>query len=381
MTLDVGLVLPRPPCTVVDVRRATTSLVPLGRLPRLIRTMTWQVTSEVPPPSERYHRSSPRTDQPSRRSGSAPNTMLSKDCIGDPDGRFQDRRIFLQIAAYRDADLPRTIRSAIDQASDPTRLRFGICHQFDDASAADLDEWRDDPRVTVDPVPAVQSRGVGWARARCQTLWNHEPYMLQIDAHTRFAPSWDDRLVAMLKSVDSDRPILTNYPLGFTVGSDGQEDYELAGAPRRLGLDPSGALGPLRQRSESAPPSALPGRHPFVAAGNMFTVGRFCRDVPADPDIYFEGEEISLAVRAYTHGYDLYYPNECVLWHWYDHPFPLHWQDHGDHHQLEQAARRRLRRLLAGDNSLGHLGLGRARTVAAYEHFAGVSLRPLFHRD
>ena len=292
--------------------------------------------------------------------------------------RFRDQRIFVQIAAYRDTDLPNTIRSALAEAANPARVRLGICHQYDDATRADLDEWRDDPRVTVDAVPATESRGAGWARARTQTLWDHEPYTLQIDAHTRFATAWDDRSVAMLESIDRDRPILTNYPLGFHIDPDGVEQRGTATTPYRLGLVPDREPGTFRQRSEPAPPSDRPGRHPFVAAGNLFTLGRFCRDVPYDPDIYFTGEEINLAVRAYTHGYDLYYPNECLLWHWYDHPSRLHWQDHDDHGRLDEISQHRLQLLLTGDDAeLGHLGAGRQRTVAAYEHFSGVSLRPV----
>jgi len=301
--------------------------------------------------------------------------LLHDQRLRDLDERFRDQRILVQIAAYRDTDLPNTIRNAMSQAGHPTRLRFGICHQYDDATAADLDEWLDDPRVTIDRVPAAESRGVGWARARTQALWDHEPYTLQIDAHMRFASNWDDRSVDMLLSVDRDRPILTNYPLLFRVESDGLEHRETTQTPRRLGLEPHRAPGTLRQRSEPAPPSDRPGRHPFVAAGNLFTIGRFCRDVPYDAGIYFGGEEINLAVRAYTHGYDLHYPNECLLWHWYDHPSPLHWQDHPEHGELDETAQRRLRRLLTGDDvGFGRFGLGRHRTIAAYQHFAGIDL-------
>jgi len=289
------------------------------------------------------------------------------------DERYVDRRIFVQIASYRDADLPNTIRSAVRTAAQPARLRFGICHQYDDDTAGDLDEWHDDPRVTIDAVPATESRGVGWARARTQHLWDHEPYTLQVDAHMRFAHRWDDRSVTMLESIDTERPILTNYPLRFHVEADGSEVREPARTARRLGLEPTRAPGSFRQRSEPAPNTDRPGRHPFLAAGNLFTVGRFCRDVPYDPGIYFGGEEISLAVRAYTHGYDLYYPHECLLWHWYDHPSRLHWQDHDNHTGLAEIARDRLRRLLAGDDDgFGQLGLGRARSLGAYRHFAGI---------
>ena len=45
--------------------------------------------------------------------------------------------------------------------------------------------------------------------------------------------------------------------------------------------------------------------------------------------LYFDGEEINLAVRAYTHGYDFFYPNRHVLYHLYGHGSDKHWTDHG----------------------------------------------------
>jgi hypothetical protein len=292
----------------------------------------------------------------------------------DQQRRFADRRIYVAIAAYRDRDLPRTIASALDAAADPARLRFGICAQYDEDSRDDLDPWREDPRFTIDAVPHWQSQGVCWARARVQDLYDDEPYFLQVDAHMRFADGWDERCIRMLGSVDSERPVLTNYPLPFEVRSDGTEVRNEVGPARRLGLEPGRPLSDLRQRSEPVEGLSRPGRHHFVAAGHIFTVGRFCRDVPYDPQIYFHGEEITLAVRAYTHGYDLYFPNESVVWHWYDHPNRLHWQDHRRHSALDARSRRRVGRLLRGGRGMGRHGLGTRRTVAAYEQLAGLRL-------
>jgi hypothetical protein len=292
--------------------------------------------------------------------------------------RFVDRRIFVAIASYRDTDLSRTVQSAVEAAAESSRLRLGICHQRGPDDEHELDRWRDDPRILVDDMPYQESRGVCWARARVQALYDGEPYLLQIDAHTRFADSWDDRLCGMLESIDSDLAILTNYPLGFTRGSDGREHREPDPGARLLELDPDRRTGGFRQRAAPAPCNDRPGRQPFAAAGFLFTRGCFARDVPYDPEIYFAGEEITLAVRAYTHGYALHYPNENVVWHWYDHPSPLHWDDHDDHVALAAAGRRRVRRVLAGDPTLGRFGVGHRRSIAGWEHLAGMRLSNAF---
>ncbi|MEZ5416717.1 MAG: GlcNAc-transferase family protein [Vicinamibacterales bacterium] len=58
--------------------------------------------------------------------------------------------------------------------------------------------------------------------------------------------------------------------------------------------------------------------------------GSFVTDVPYDPDLYFTGEEITLAVRAYTHGYDFFHPRQVIVWHEYTRNYRehKHWTDH-----------------------------------------------------
>ena len=52
-------------------------------------------------------------------------------------------------------------------------------------------------------------------------------------------------------------------------------------------------------------------------------------EVPYDPELYFHGEEITLAIRAFTHGYTLFHPPEHVLWHEYTRYYrQKHWDDH-----------------------------------------------------
>jgi len=112
-----------------------------------------------------------------------------------------------------------------------------------------------------------------------------------------------------------------------------------------------------------------------VAAGQLFARGSFCRDVDYDPDIYFSGEEISLAARAYTSGYDLFAPTQNLVWHLYSHDHPKHWEDHSDHGGRHDGAVERLRTLFQGDHTtLGKHGLGAVRSLAEFEDHAGIRL-------
>jgi hypothetical protein len=51
----------------------------------------------------------------------------------------------------------------------------------------------------------------------------------------------------------------------------------------------------------------------FYSAHFCFTLGAFSLEVQHNPEYYFHGEEISIAVRAFTHGYDLFHPHRVLL--------------------------------------------------------------------
>ena len=61
------------------------------------------------------------------------------------------------------------------------------------------------------------------ARALAQALWAGEAFVLQLDAHMRFAPAWDAALVGWLRQAEAARPgskpVLSTYPPGFQVQS------------------------------------------------------------------------------------------------------------------------------------------------------------------
>jgi hypothetical protein len=290
-------------------------------------------------------------------------------------GRFDDRRILVTIAAYRDPELPNTIADAIAQAAYPEHLRFAICHQFDDETIGLLERWADDPRFSIDAVHHSESRGCGWARNRTFAMFDDEPYLLQIDAHTRFAARWDARFINMLESTGSGLPILTTYPSRYTIADDGKVVYDMEAGIQQLYVEEVRPDLTTLQRTRLPADLTRPGPSPTLAAGLIFTRGQFCRDVDYDPEIYFAGEEISLAARAFTSGYDLFHPTETLIWHLYDHDHPKHWEDHSTHSTSHADAVARLRTLFQGDaTTLGTYGLGSVRSLVEFERFAGIDL-------
>lgn len=291
------------------------------------------------------------------------------------------KTIFVQIASYRDPELPATLRSCLSMASHPQRLRFGICWQYDDETSSDLNEYMANEHFRIDRVHYSESRGCCWARNRTNLLFRDEQFTLQIDAHMRFEEGWDEKIISMFESIGNEKAILTTYPPPYTL-KDGEAVLNTENGVQKIRLKKLRL--DLTTLQEGCPPEQVerPGKSEFLAAGYLFTRGQFCHDVEYDPNIYFLGEEISLAARAYTHGYDLYYPHQNLIWHRYNHDSPLHWTDHEHISQDQQKiALKRLEQLLLGDHmQLGKYGLGSVRTLAEYEHYANIRFAEVIDR-
>lgn len=289
-----------------------------------------------------------------------------------------NERIFVQIAAYRDPELLPTLANCLAQAADPSRLRFGVCWQR--AEGDSLGDYATDARFRVIDVDYRRSMGTCWARNRLQQFYEGEEYTLQLDSHHRFVDGWDDRLIAMLRQLQHDcaKPILTSYAPLYDPVTDPDGRGQV---PFRIGFDEFSTEGPVRTRPEtiddfrslSAP---IPARH--YSAHFAFTIGRFTVEVPHDGKLYFFGEEPSLAVRAFTHGYDLFHPHEVLLWHQYEREAASkHWTDHETWYFHDRRSAVRVQQLLGVDGvacttDFGLYGLGRERTLAEFTRYSGI---------
>lgn len=287
--------------------------------------------------------------------------------------------IFVSIAAYRDPELIPTLLDCVRRARYKADLRFGVCwqHAGDEPAPPDLGV-----KLRLIDVPWRQSRGACWARAEIMKLYDNEDYYLQLDSHHRFVQDWDARLIDQAERSGAARPLLTTYPASYDPNTPLPPDDEPTCMPFRSwtrdGIPLFGwqTMQDWRDRS-------LPMRARFLAAGMMFTLGRFVSDVPYDPDLYFYGEEATLAMRAFTHGYALLHPSVHAIWHQNSpHMRARHWNDHVTGQdvavtgaQRDAASIEKARRFLVAPE-IGPMGCGSARGAAEYETYAGL----IFHR-
>ncbi|MFZ4835552.1 GlcNAc-transferase family protein [Rouxiella sp. Mn2063] len=315
--------------------------------------------------------------------------------------------IFISIASYRDSELIPTLLDMIKTSDHPERLRVGICWQHDEKDAslfldAGMNIHRQDKHQGFDlytlryenavikalSIHYFDSKGACWARYMTESLYQDEDYFLQIDSHCRFSQGWDTEMISMQGELKnkSKKPILSGYPPAYIPEFEHEKKHYVGRLIFREFNNDGIVMLTSEHQSESSPVRGC-----FLAGGFIFSDGSFVKDIPNDPLIFFAGEEISMAARAFTHGYDVYYPHKPLLWHFYERPNHTKvWSDHtGEAKESgsidltwwdrDNISKKRIRTLFDLEteekSDLGKFTLGNKRTLKEFEHVSGVDFR------
>lgn len=308
-------------------------------------------------------------------------------------------RLFVSVAAFCEPFLVFTLSDAIKKATDPQSIIFGLVdqHPFNrrEALIAAMLEAGKNAGLTQANLRYIhinphETRGVCWARSLVFSLFQQEDFVLQIDSHTLFEENWDTVLYQQYADLleKSPKHIISTYPYGFEFENGEPVIKVTPGEKSVLVLRPH----PDTSLSEKNATLRFRAEHFFtlepvlgchLAGGFLFTAGHFVQEVPYDPYLYFHGEEQSLAVRAWTRGWDIYHLLKIPLYHLYKIPNMAysnhHWHPDWDKKRdfkavdLKQAGVERLADLLYQRKDLGVYGLGSQRNLEEYAVLSGIN--------
>ncbi len=244
--------------------------------------------------------------------------------------------IFVSIASYRDLDCINTVISCFKFAKHPENIFIGICQQNKDTDKDFFDDYPIEyepfiKNIRIIRIPHFEAKGPTYARHLCSTLWNGEDYYLQLDSHIRFVKDWDQLTINMIKRIQhetSNEKIILSY-YSKTLDEYGKEHYSTTPIITKIFVNDGGMISfnafEVTQNKEE-----LPTKTGFIGAGFVFGPSKFLSDVPFDPNLpyLFVGEEILLSARFYTNGYDIFSPNENIVFHKYERKGePKFWED------------------------------------------------------
>ena len=303
--------------------------------------------------------------------------------------------IFISIASYQDPLLVSTIFSAYENAENKNDLIFSICDQSDNTININGITFSD--QIHYDHVDPLFSKGPCWARHRAQSFFNEEDFFLQVDSHTQFAPKWDSIFIKQLEKISANqeideyfkKPIITSYPRSFKVLDFEKGLFELNTGDKHTQVI-TYRKDSLFLKGSFSRQIGIPTKHTdithaiLLAAGCIFTKGAFVKEIPYDPNYYFYGEELSLAMRAFTNGYSFFHIPDVPLFHLYtdtsDIPRKLHWDPEDDQKravkwtELDKKSLNRLDDLFA-DKVEEPLSLGKERSLEDYALISGIDLK------
>jgi hypothetical protein len=286
-------------------------------------------------------------------------------------------RIYIQIPAYKDTELQPTLYDLIRQSADSSQLRIAVAWQYDERHEKLDVDFLERHKIEVIKIPAPESQGCNWARSLLQQKWDGEPYTLFLDSHHRFVPGWDQKAIGMYETLKAERslkPVISAYLPVYDPfnepGGRGKSPLKICFHERQKGLM-------FRLNSKELPSwQSLDGpvsAH-FTSLHFLFAEGSFNEAIKFDPSIYFFADEIAIALRAWTRGYDLFHPHTILGWHLYNRATRVtHWDEHPEWSRQQEVSEQRLFRLYRGYIT-GAFGVGDERTVASYEDHIGMKL-------
>jgi hypothetical protein len=297
----------------------------------------------------------------------------------------KNKKIFVQIASYRDPELISTIKHCIERAKNPENLKFSIVWQHSSDDVWDtIDEFKNDERFTITDIDYKESRGACWARNLGQQSWKDEEFTLQIDSHMRFIENWDEEVIRIWESLDDVNAIITGYPPNYSPTQTENEWYKVPQICNVYRFNHK-YIGSRPANMDNWQEKEKPPKGVYISAGFIFGPGEINKTVPYDPDFYFSGEECAMAVRYFTNGYNIYNSHRVIVYHFYqrlDHS--KHWGDNQQWVQYDKIAHDKLDCLLKRNNNfeLGIYGLGTKRTLEEYEIYSGIDFKKqIVHRD
>ena len=302
---------------------------------------------------------------------------------------------YISIASYRDSKTPATLSSIFKNARYPFNVFVGICLQNakDDIDCTAFPEYSTYAnQIKVKRIPHTEAKGPTFARYLCTQMCQDQDFFLQIDRHSLFVKDWDIKLIEMNRLLEekykNKKNIISHYPKCYLEYEKDQSDNKIketsSFVPRitraffnerdmisYIGSEYMYTTKDINGLVETA----------FTTGGFLFARMSMIKNVPFDPnlDYLFVGEEIIYSARCWTSGYNIFNPNENIVYHYYTRSDePKFWTDNTVYDDSKAHTKCQIllgiKKSTDCDNDHGKFGMGITRSLNDYLLFAGIDV-------
>jgi hypothetical protein len=224
--------------------------------------------------------------------------------------------IFISIPAYEDPLLLQTIKSCLDNAENPNRLRFVIALQYKKNSLPDISSFMNDARFTFLTYDVDSRPGVIQIRKKILEYFKNEEYYLMIDSHMLFEKKWDTILIKDLREISENKKhkkVIISKTLSSHLGKKDDDDY--FGNPEICKWSLSLSFSKNKEWLDSfdlrASTQEYYGKNKyeltnFISCHFMFTTGNWVKDVGIILPFEAFHEQEFLSFHSFLKGWDIY---------------------------------------------------------------------------
>jgi len=281
-------------------------------------------------------------------------SLLSATRLSGISSSWNRRTIFVGLSTYQGLHCPGTVETIFRTAYYPERIRVGIVDFTDnqqeetplftsscntppvpcsDQPHQILCQYADHIDVFQLHQPPNFMFGPMLVGHIVQRLYRGEYYALLANVNTVMVSGWDVDSINQWESLFNEMAILSTIPsianeriMNMTTGKVFQNTRVVLCDATFMGETVATRILTFREKSQpelviTTTPSihasttttttTTPKLQPYWSSHFSFSKGHFLLDVPYDPYLSFVpvGEDLSISVRAFTHGYDMYTPD------------------------------------------------------------------------
>ncbi|CAB4175209.1 Glycosyltransferase, GlcNAc [uncultured Caudovirales phage] len=290
------------------------------------------------------------------------------------------KSVFVQLASYEDLEISKTIIKCLENSSKQFTINIGVSVVSKDPAQLNLPAL---PNVKYTISAPPDNIGLGLSRLMAHEHYDGEDFYLQMDSHTILDEGWDRTVIEQVfdyQLMGFKKPLLTCYPRNYWYEKGDVVTDALGGDATEISFT---TVRPEQFKQLSIPTqTAMANREgnifsKSVSGGCVFTVGAF---IKPNPKLAFYGEEIALAARAYTNGFDLLLPEKVFMSHLYYNldkrdvnNRSLVWEDYPEEFTaMDKISKEEIVNMFT-QNWVGENYLGSERTLAQYEAFSGLN--------